>query len=41
MSGNQLGPLEQLEKENERLRHAVAELPLYKQILAEAARGNF
>ena len=41
MSGSQLSRLKQLEKENERLRHAVADLTLDKQILAEAARGNF
>lgn len=41
MSGDQLSRLKQLEKENERLRRAVADLTLDKQILAEAARGNF
>ena len=41
MSGHQLSRLKQLEKENERLRRAVADLTLDKQILAEAARGNF
>ena len=40
MSGHQLSRLKQLEKENERLRRAVADLTLDKQILAEA-RGNF
>ena len=30
-----------LELENQRLRKAVADLTLDKQILAEAARGNF
>jgi transposase-like protein len=33
--------LKQLEAENGRLRKAVADLTLDKQILAEAARGNF
>ncbi len=32
--------LKQLEQENGRLRKAVADLTLDKQILAEAARGN-
>ena len=41
MSGDQLSRLKQLEKENERLRRAVADLTLDQQILAEAARGNF
>lgn len=41
MSGDQLRRLKQLEKENERLRRAVAELTLDKQILGAAARGNF
>ena len=36
-----LKALEALEAENARLRKAVAELTLDKQILAEAARGNF
>ena len=36
----QLG-ISELEKENERLRRAVSDLTLDKQILAEAARGNF
>ena len=40
MSGDQLSRLKQLEKENERLRRAVADLTLDKQIRAEAARGN-
>ncbi len=30
-----------LEKENTRLRHVVAELSLEKQILKDAAKGNF
>jgi transposase-like protein len=33
--------LKELEKENTRLRKAVADLTLDKQILQEAARGNF
>ena len=33
--------LKELEKENGRLRRAVADLTLDKVILAEAARGNF
>jgi putative transposase len=41
MSGDQLRRLKDLEKENERLRRAVSDLTLDKQILAEAARGNF
>ena len=41
MSGDQLRRLKELEKENERLRGAVSDLTLDKQILKEAARGNF
>ena len=41
MSGGQLRRLKELEKENERLRRAVSDLTLDKQILNEAARGNF
>ena len=41
MSGDQLRRLKELEKENERLRRTVSDLTLDKQILAEAARGNF
>lgn len=41
MGTDQLKELKQLQKENERLRKAVAELTLDKQILAEAAKGNF
>jgi putative transposase len=41
MSTDQLKRLKVLEKENERLRKAVSDLTLDKQILAEAARGNF
>ena len=33
--------LKQLETENDRLRRAVADLTLDKQILKEAAQGNF
>ena len=38
---NQVKRLKELEKENERLRRAVSDLTLDKQILSEAARGNF
>lgn len=41
LSGDQLRRLKDLEKENERLRRAVSDLTLDKQILSEAARGNF
>lgn len=41
MSRNQLRQLKDLQKENERLRKAVADLTLDKLILTEAARGNF
>ena len=41
MSGDQLRRLKELEKENERLRRAVSDLTLDKQILTEAARGNW
>ena len=37
----QLRELKRLQKENERLRSAVSDLPLGKLILNEAARGNF
>jgi len=37
----QLRELKRLQKENERLRRAVSDLPLDKLILNEAARGNF
>ena len=33
--------LKELEAENARLRRAVADLTLDKQVLAEAARGNY
>ena len=38
---NQIKRMKELELENQRLRKAVADLTLDKQILAEAARGNF
>ena len=38
MSGDQLRRVKELEKENERLRRAVSDLTLDKQILKEAAR---
>jgi len=41
LSGDQLRRLKEVEKENERLRRAVSDLTLDKQILAEAAKGNF
>ena len=41
MGTDQLRELKQLQKENEQLRKAVADLTIDKQILAEAARGNF
>ena len=41
LNGDQLRRLKELEKENERLRRAVSDLTLDKQILAEAAKGNF
>ena len=41
MGTDQLKELKKLQKENERLRKAVSDLTLDKQILAEAARGNF
>ena len=41
MGTNQLRELKKLQKENEQLRKAVADLTIDKQILAEAARGNF
>ena len=37
----QIKRMKALELENQRLRKAVADLTLDKQILAEAARGNF
>ena len=41
MNRDQLKRLKALEQENQRLRRAVSDLTLDKQILAEAARGNF
>ena len=41
LTADQVKRLRDLEAENARLRRAVAELTLDKQILAEAARGNF
>jgi transposase-like protein len=41
MGREQLKRLKELEKENQRLRHAVSDLTLDKLILQEAARGNF
>ena len=38
---NQVRRMKELELENQRLRKAVADLTLDKQILADAARGNF
>ncbi|MGA0398221.1 MAG: IS3 family transposase [Ilumatobacteraceae bacterium] len=40
MKADQLKRLKELEKENERLRRAVSDLTLDKQILAEAAKGK-
>src|SRR4028118_996291 len=41
LRSDQVKRLKELEAENARLRRAVADLTLDKQILAEAARGNF
>ena len=41
MKADKLKRLKELEKENERLCRAVSDLTLDKQILAEAAKGNF
>ena len=41
LKSDQVKRLKELEAENARLRKAVADLTLDKQILAEAARGNF
>lgn len=41
MGPDQLRQLKQLRQENEQLRKAVADLTIDKQILTEAARGNF
>ncbi len=40
MSGDQFRRLKEPEKENERLRRAVSDLTLDKQVLKEAAGGN-
>ena len=41
LKSDQIKRMKALELENQRLRTAVADLTLDKQILAEAARGNF
>ena len=41
LKGGEVKRLKELEAENARLRRAVSDLTLDKQILAEAARGNF
>ena len=41
MGTEQLEELKRLQKENERLSHAVSDLTLDKLILSEAAKGNF
>ena len=41
MGTDQLKELKKLRQENEQLRKAVADLTIDKQILTEAARGNF
>jgi transposase-like protein len=41
MNRDQLRELKELQKENERLRKAVADLTLDKLILSQAARGNY
>ena len=41
LKSDQIKRMKALELENQRLRKAVADLTLDKQILAEAARGNF
>ena len=41
LKSDQVKRLKELEAENTRLRKAAADLTLGKQILAEAARGNF
>ena len=41
MGTDQLKELKKIQKENEQLHRAVADLTLDKQILTEAARGNF
>ena len=41
LKGDQVKRLKELEAENTRLRRAVSDLTLEKQILREAAKGNF
>jgi putative transposase len=41
LKGDQVKRLKELEVENSRLRRAVSDLTLDKQILREAAKGNF
>ncbi len=41
LKGDQVRRLKELEAENARLRRAVSDLTVEKQILKEAARGNF
>ena len=41
LKGDQVKRLKELESENTRLRRAVSDLTLDKQILREAAKGNF
>ena len=41
LKGDQVKRLKELETENTRLRRAVSDLTLDKQILREAAKGNF
>lgn len=41
MQGPEIKRLKELEKENERLKRAVADLTLDNQILKEVAKGNF
>jgi putative transposase len=41
LKGDQVKRLKELETENSRLRKAISDLTLDKQILREAAKGNF
>jgi len=41
LKSDQVKRMKELETENQRLRKAIADLTLDKQILQEAARGNF
>jgi transposase len=41
LKSDQVRRMKELEKENQRLRQAIADLTLDKLILREAARGNF